>query len=274
MPDTLTANYGLTKPEINGSPNTWGNKLNDDMDVIDTNLKRVDDLATGAVSRAGSGTDPDDYIMEVLRYAETVSPANDLDLITVKLVKAWITNASPIGSIVAWGGTIASIPTCWALCDGSTVNGNLTPNLVDKFILGAGGAITPGNFGGAKTHDHGGVVGGTAISVSQMPSHNHGVNDPSHSHSVNDPSHAHTQYVRSTQDNYGGGPSSSASASLTTTATLYAYTGISIAYAYTGISIAANGGGAAHNHTIAAANHVPPYYALAYLMRVKFPWDA
>lgn len=37
------------------------------------------------------------------------------------------------GMIVMWHGLIASIPTGWALCDGS----NGTPNLTDKFIVGA-----------------------------------------------------------------------------------------------------------------------------------------
>ena len=37
------------------------------------------------------------------------------------------------GMIVMWSGTIANIPTGWALCDGN----NSTPNLTDKFIVGA-----------------------------------------------------------------------------------------------------------------------------------------
>lgn len=277
MPDTLTANYELVKPEINGSPNTWGNKLNGDMDILDTQLKRVDDLAMDAVLRAGSGVDPDDYIRAVLRYQETVVPSNDRDLTNVALLKAWITNASPIGIIQIWGGTVASIPTNWALCDGSTVNGNLTPNLTDRFIVGAGGALTPGSFGGTSTHNHTGNTGGTAITEAQMPYHTHHVNDPGHAHSVGDPGHSHG-YVDTGM--YSGGfgtgayPGSSPSQTEIGRNTSAALTGIFIYAAATGVYLNPTGGNQSHIHTISSVDHRPPYYALAYIMRVKYPWDA
>jgi len=42
-------------------------------------------------------------------------------------------NSLPIGSIVIWSGTVASIPTGWQLCDGT----NGTPDLRDRFVVGA-----------------------------------------------------------------------------------------------------------------------------------------
>jgi len=52
--------------------------------------------------------------------------------------------------IVMWSGSIVSIPAGWVLCDGT----NGTPDLRDKFIVGAGGTYNPGDTGGAATHTH------------------------------------------------------------------------------------------------------------------------
>lgn len=43
MADTVTPNYNLTKPEVGGSNDTWGDKLNANMDAIDTAMKAIDD---------------------------------------------------------------------------------------------------------------------------------------------------------------------------------------------------------------------------------------
>lgn len=42
MADSNTANYNFIKPEVGGSDDTWGEKLNDNMDLIDSNLKTID----------------------------------------------------------------------------------------------------------------------------------------------------------------------------------------------------------------------------------------
>ena len=76
----------------------------------------------------------------------------------------------PTGVIVMWSGSIVSIPAGWALCDGN----NGTPNLVDRFVLGAG-TSTPavGATGGSKD----------AIVVA----HTHTITDPGHFHSITTP---------------------------------------------------------------------------------------
>ena len=53
----------------------------------------------------------------------------------------------PGGFIGMWSGSAETIPTGWALCDGT----NGTPDLTERFILGAGKGYTPGTTGGAKT---------------------------------------------------------------------------------------------------------------------------
>ena len=53
----------------------------------------------------------------------------------------------PSRGIIMWSGTAADIPTGWALCDGT----GGTPDLTDRFILGAGKTSQPGATGGAAT---------------------------------------------------------------------------------------------------------------------------
>ena len=53
----------------------------------------------------------------------------------------------PSGFIGMWSGSASTIPTGWALCDGT----NGTPNLTDRFVLGAGKTYQPGATGGAAT---------------------------------------------------------------------------------------------------------------------------
>jgi microcystin-dependent protein len=59
------------------------------------------------------------------------------------------------GLIVEWFGLSTTVPDGWALCDGT----NDTPNLIDKFIIGAGDNYNIGNTGGTfdavlPTHTH------------------------------------------------------------------------------------------------------------------------
>lgn len=49
-----------------------------------------------------------------------------------------------------WSGAIADIPDGWKLCDGN----NNTPDLREKFILGAGGTKAVDETGGATEHTH------------------------------------------------------------------------------------------------------------------------
>lgn len=52
--------------------------------------------------------------------------------------------------ITPWSGAIVAIPAGWHLCDGN----NGTPDLRDKFIVGAGDTFPVDDVGGATPHDH------------------------------------------------------------------------------------------------------------------------
>lgn len=54
------------------------------------------------------------------------------------------------GIIALWSGTVVDIPNGWALCDGN----NGTPDLRNRFVIGAGDTYDPDDSGGASTHNH------------------------------------------------------------------------------------------------------------------------
>ena len=56
----------------------------------------------------------------------------------------------PRGIICCWTGSVANIPLGWGLCDGTAG----TPDLQDRFIIGAGDSFNPRDTGGANLHKH------------------------------------------------------------------------------------------------------------------------
>ena len=66
----------------------------------------------------------------------------------------------PSGVIVMWSGSAAGIPKGWVLCDGK----NDTPNLCDRFIVGAGGGYSVNDKGGEAWH---------TLTIDEMPKHSH-----------------------------------------------------------------------------------------------------
>lgn len=55
-----------------------------------------------------------------------------------------------LGFITLWFGSLASIPTGFALCDGTQG----TPDLRDRFLVGAGDTYNPDDTGGSVNHNH------------------------------------------------------------------------------------------------------------------------
>ena len=54
------------------------------------------------------------------------------------------------GIIVIWSGAIVDIPDGWTLCDGN----NGTPDLRDRFVVGAGDTYAVDETGGSVAHTH------------------------------------------------------------------------------------------------------------------------
>ncbi|MDP3327219.1 hypothetical protein [Parvibaculum sp.] len=184
--------------------------------------------------------------------------------------------APPVGGIIMYSGLIADIPLPWRLCDGT----NGTPDLRDKFIVGArsdhdGTAKT--NITGALTKSGGSVSGVTAGGGE----HNHAGFTGSHVLTLNEmPSHRHLQYssVTATSSNSLGlaaGNAPAFAATLGFDNNGYFTVSRSDAGEPTIGRTSPSGGADAHNHSIAAAGThthtipsvLPPYVALAFIMR-------
>jgi len=159
-------------------------------------------------------------------------------------------NANPVGTLTAPAGTTtifyqAAAPLGWSISAGFTDH-TIQVNAAAGGTTGGSSAYST-MFQAAWTSD------GTAISIAQMPSHTHGVNDPQHAHGYNDPGHFHTTGIptwSSGGSNAGFvGPGSGGSGADQFFASSAAGTGIGIDAAFTGISNQTTGGGATHTHT-------------------------
>jgi len=137
----------------------------------------------------------------------------------------------PAGGIFLWSGSIGSIPAGYVLCNGS----NGTPDLRDRFVVGAGSTYAVNATGGSAdavvvTHTH------SATSV---------VTDPGHAHS-------YQTSVLSANNAAGSIPDYIQVGSGTTGSNT------------TGITVATTNANAGVSGTNA---NLPPYYALCYIMK-------
>lgn len=139
-------------------------------------------------------------------------------------------NGVPKGGIIMWSGAVNQIPEGWALCDGT----NGTPNLMDRFVVGAGSGYAVAASGGSAT-----------VNLQ-------------HSHTVNDHNH--------TFSGTSGGPTTTKSVTKTSSDTtvpdsVHAHT-------YSGTTSGASNRGTDNSTLSSAQSILPPYYALAYIMKL------
>ena len=155
----------------------------------------------------------------------------------------------PIGGIIMWSGTIATIPNNWLLCDG---NGG-TPNLTNRFIVGA----SQDESGLAKTTITTDLtrIGGTKDSI--IPYHRH-VILPNTDNAASNGLSAKGFIVIT--DDEGSGPD--------------AITGLAEGPAFSdslsGFSHISRDGSIQTKYVgVEATNkNLPPYFALAFIMRI------
>lgn len=176
-----------------------------------------------------TGTDSDNFTVGgnlTVTGTATGTTASISDDSTKFATTAFVRDIIPSGVIVMWSGSIASIPSGWYICDGN----NSTPDLRNRFIVGAGSTYSVAGTGGSAD----------AIVVSHT-----------HTATVTDPGHAHTyNYDAGVAANGAGRNGSGGTGTLTTNTNT---TGITVSNSTTGSS--------------GTNANLPPYYALAYIMK-------
>jgi hypothetical protein len=145
--------------------------------------------------------------------------------------------AIPSGCILLWSGSTGSIPVGWYLCNGA----NGTPDLRDRFIVGAGNTYAVN------------ATGGSADSIVVTHTHTASVTDPGHGHTF-DQMDSYAGFFNPTLlsvipggNNIVGNHTSATDIINSNT------TGISVTNASAGVS--------------GTNANLPPYYALAYIMK-------
>jgi hypothetical protein len=174
-------------------------------------------------------------------------------------------NAAPIpqGGIIMWSGAVNSLPSGWNLCNGSTYNSVVTPDLRNKFIVASNNTTgTPTttisgsavSTGGNTNHDHFGSTQAHTLTQAQIPSHTHQYKD-SYFIEYNNPGTGQNGAI-------GGvdyvGPTKYKGSGDSDTDNKYVYW-------RTGTTLS-QGNGLSHDHDITTSYHVPSFYALAYIM--------
>ncbi|GAM10088.1 hypothetical protein OR1_02375 [Geobacter sp. OR-1] len=185
-------------------------------------------------------------------------------------------NGVPRGVITMWSGSTTNFPQGWWLCDGT----HGTPNLMDKFIVAAGNSYTVGATGGSAT--------GTVNLEHQHPMpHAHDLKNHTHkgygddggdlraaigagigridiiAYQAVDPINPNTQAYPGDATYYSVGSSSGLSMGFSHFTPVYGLT--------SGPSTNATSGSNAPNTSNAgstAQDIRPPYYALAYIMKL------
>jgi microcystin-dependent protein len=161
---------------------------------------------------------------------------NNTQIATTAFVTTAVAASFPAGGIIMWSGSVASIPSGWALCNGS----NGTPDLRNRFVVGAGSTYAVN------------ATGGSADAI--VVSHTHTAtiaNAGAHTHwSWNGSVRTGTNTIGGNNDNSNTGGGNTGFETLQEAGT--------------------------HNHTATVASagssgtnaNLPPYYALAYIMKL------
>lgn len=169
----------------------------------------------------------------------SADPTLALQAATKQYVDAAVAGGVPSGAIVLWSGSAASIPAGWYLCNGS----NGTPDLRNRFVVGAGSTYAVGATGGSADAI---VVSHTHSASSSQSAHDHTVTSAGARHGTSGRNVGSTFYA-------ADGDSNSSGTNVQSMTSTSASPSISTSISTTGSS--------------GTNANLPPYYALCYIMK-------
>lgn len=201
-----------------------------------------DEVVVGAESAYDSTTNKKEVTVKVYKKGES-SPRSSV--IVTRYSKS-IDNSLPSGSIIPWYGNVNSIPDGFRLCNGA----NGTPDLRNRFIVGAGSTYGLGNTGGADTVKLTGTqIGNHYHAVGQFYNNNNGRFFIQGGWNY---SYGTASLPANTSHSFWNGSGGGAG-----------YSGVISSYGFNQVTSLAVATAAQESH-----ENRPPYYALYYIMKV------
>lgn len=182
----------------------------------------------------------------------------------------------PVGGIIIWSGATNAVPTSWGLCDGSTYaktdgSGNLTaPDLRDRFIVGAGSTYAVGATGGAVSNTPTITVDGHSLTQAELPNYALAATSTATSTAtttVNVTDNNVHAGTFTTGLNPGSGTATAGGDQTLKSNMFSANTSVSTTVNTT---VSSGGSGTAHPHDASSSvvPTLPPYYALAFIIKL------
>ena len=180
--------------------------------------------------------------------AEQLTSTDDANIAGTVTAGDFVGNGTiPIGGIIMWSGSDAAVPANWVLCDNSLAAQSAgAPNLVDRFIVGRGSAYAADATGGQAD--------ATLVS---------------HSHTTNSTSKTLTGAIVKISEGFNVQGTATGVFTKTNDGN-NSVTGSSSTSPVSGVTMDATHTHGTDTQGSAATNaNLPPYYAIAYIMRVS-----
>jgi hypothetical protein len=265
--------------------------------VLLSDIMSIDPALDSVLLEANNYTDAQILTRAPISHTHTASQITDFTDAVSGVVGSLPGISYYRGMIIAFFGSMAEIGTGglagWALCDGS----NGTPDMRDRFIIGAGNRAPGISNSTAKvatdtkgSHIH--VIGGTALTWQQNGPHYHnvsvygggtfntGTQSANHQHGTYGPWRPGGQFINHDASNDGDvGVHESVKTGATDSENASHYHAVNVAFTSTGTTDT-QGSGQSHTHTCAnagdhfheitsnALREAIPYLTLAFIMKL------